>query len=172
MRDLLICKKCGFFGENCYMLPYASKEMWRVHECLRGDVKFDKMEFYKTECLKTCPYYTEHFMSEIYSEENIKEVDYSFWRHFKRKRVCQHCGRTIPNRKTCPVCGYDWYTVVGFRDTGFGRAFCSTALKCGEYAAKALLFPFGFFFIALFKRRKRKMEETQVTQCVETDDTE
>ncbi len=130
MRDILLCKKCHHFHE--YSRRFHGYEhgfdkglasLWLANQtCALGfhmhhcDLMDDRgvllphnqfKEYFNMECEETCTLYAEQFMTSLNDDFGQKPVDYGFWSRFKFKRVCQHCGRVIPNRKTCPVCGYE-----------------------------------------------------------------
>jgi len=129
-RNILCCKKCPYFkpyliaGKNTY--PFQENGLLsgissgsdkyltrrRVHSCdiddygvCYGDYK-PEIEYFNLPYSADCPYYMEHYLYEIYKAEKDAKCDYSIKRLFKRKRVCQHCGHTIPNVRECPVCGF------------------------------------------------------------------
>ena len=146
MRDILVCKKCEWFIENhldpsikklhdsrtLYDTKWIEKYQpyFRRRHCCRYD-DFENIEcfteFYKMPVPFECPYAMEH---EIYSwnSEN-KDVDYDITKYFRINRICQHCGRKIPNKKHCNNCGYDWFKVyTSYNDTALIIQFVTVAL--------------------------------------------
>ena len=130
MRDLLVCKQCEKFEPLLLKYPKVDTVLkgwfeWnnvaschRMHGCFNddfsvrhGDYLKDTEYFNLDNSKRTCPYFVEHEMYSFNSKES--KVDYGFFRRFKLKRTCQHCGRVIPNRKKCPVCGYDRFKPFG-----------------------------------------------------------
>ena len=132
MRDMLVCRDCPKFIRG-HIMPFSAKHDGRwfvlsdtfLHEmdkyfhrqnCCELDdflsrdrsVKPDT-EYYRLGIPSDCPYRVEHEMYTFNADSN--KVDYGILRHFRRKRVCQHCGREIPNMKKCPVCGFDRFGV-------------------------------------------------------------
>lgn len=130
---MLVCKNCPSFMENelyptCNEIGLwpcvahcdednMSRIAWkyrRRHSCHCDGVDWNPSkdeplkEYYKLGVPSYCEYEFEHTMFD-YSVGEHRDVDYGFTRHFKSKRVCQHCGRIIPNRKTCPTCGFKWF---------------------------------------------------------------
>lgn len=66
------------------------------------------LEYYKQPLSDACPFYVEQVMSDMNSRRH--DVEYGFLGWMKslltNRRVCQHCGMSIPNRRVCPNCGY------------------------------------------------------------------
>jgi hypothetical protein len=125
MRDILICKHCEHFRENDSLFDtlgmrnptlyeaYEGDDLeysrnGRIHDCELFDGFWErhalKTEFFKLEITKICPYYCEQCLSLLNNE--LHDVNYGFTRYFSKTRVCQHCGRVIPNKVDCPICGY------------------------------------------------------------------
>lgn len=83
----------------------------RMHSCMLDDFGIiyahynPKVEYFNLELMQNCPYYVEQYLYEMYKCEH-RGVDYSVFRHFRKTRVCQHCGHTIPNVRKCPICGF------------------------------------------------------------------
>lgn len=128
MRDILVCKTCPHFRENQVMpskivnlrldpknVRKYTMHFRRRHECDLDSfsVKMGRigagLEYYNLGIPFECEYAMEHEIYEMNGEHGV--VDYGVSRHFRMKRVCQHCGAEIQNRKTCPRCGYSRFDV-------------------------------------------------------------
>lgn len=141
MKDINVCKKCKHYEEDVVKLFSESRcrsfyefglkpknaigVLRKSHWCKLGydriidhpGMEIDRIklynnepkEYYKMTNTKDCPFYAEHMLHEMYNKE--QDVNYGFSRHFRKTRICQHCGMEIPNRKHCDNCGYDWFDV-------------------------------------------------------------
>lgn len=145
MRSIEICEKCPHFvpyylsGAKLFGVSKMHEKLQkakssvdmdgrpcvirRLHSCTLDDFGVmyahynPKVEYFNLKLLESCPYYAEQYLYEMYKCEH-KKVDYSVFRHFKKTRVCQHCGATIPNKDECPKCGYTRFEIYTGLDEG------------------------------------------------------